>query len=308
VTPGTTNWRAAAKQDYWASPPRAGTAKDFRMKHPRTGSATRPGLRRLVLVAAMVAILGTALGPGAHPAQMRAATLNPSPDAVETLLLGWINDARVARGLVPLRLRSGLVSMSNDWAAHMASTGVLALPSCTSCMLADYGVQKYNYGSITSWSTYDWGTEAAQSTWNGWRQKSTQWSKLMSSTLNYIGIGIAYRSANSSTWVAVFLTDSRDVTNPWSKMSSSSRSGTTVSWSWTGADTKLQTRTAGLKNFDVQYRVDSGIWTTLRSGTTAKSLSLSSRVRGHYYGVRVRSRDNLGRLSAWSAELRVWVP
>jgi hypothetical protein len=198
--------------------------------------------------------------------------------------------------------------MSNDWAAHMASTGVLALPSCTSCMLSDYGVQKYNYGSIASWSTYNWGAEAANSIWQGWKQHATQWAKLMSSTLNYIGIGIAYRSANRSTWSAVFLTESKDVSRPWSKFSGSAHSGTTVSWSWTGADTTLQTHTAGLKNFDVQYRVDDGAWTTIKSATTAKSLSLTSRARGHTYGLRIRARDNLGYVSGWSAEVRVWVP
>jgi hypothetical protein len=91
-------------------------------------------------------------------------------------------------------------------------------------------------------------------------------------------------------------------------MGSSSRSGTTVSWAWSGADTKLQTHTSGLKNFDVQYRVGSGTWTTIRSGTTAKSLMLTGRAHGHWYGLRVRARDNLGYLSSYSAELRVWVP
>ena len=265
-------------------------------------------LPRLLAVAALVAAVLTGVGPVANPADVRALTLSPTPAAVETTLLTWINDARAARGLAPLRLHPGLVRMSDDWAAHMASTGVLALPSCTSCMLTTYGVQKYSYGSIASWSTYKWGAEAANSIWQGWKQKSTQWSKLMSSTLNYIGIGIAYRSANASTWSAVFLTESKDVTRPWSKMGTASRSGTTVTWPWGGGDTKLQTHTAGLKNFDVQYRVDSGSWTTIRSGTTAKSLTLYSRAHGHYYGLRVRSRDNLGYVSGWTAEVRVWVP
>lgn len=277
------------------------------MRGLRSMVMTRPALRRLAFVAALLAILGTAVGPVAHPPVTSAATLSPTPDAIEATLLGWINDARVARGLVPLRLRSGLVSMSNDWAAHMASTGVLALPSCTSCMLTNYGVQKYTYGSIASWSTYDWGTEAAQSIWNGWRQKSTQWAKLMSSTLNYIGIGIAYRSANASTWSAVFLTESRDVSKPWSKMSSASRSGTTVSWSWRGGDTKLQTHTAGLRNFDVQYRVGSGDWRTIRNDTTATSITLKDRSRGTH-SVRVRATDRRGNVGAWTTASAIWVP
>jgi uncharacterized protein YkwD len=270
---------------------------------------TRQTPGRLVLVAALLALVATVMGPASHPTGIRAAeTLSPTPEAVETMLLTWINDARASRGLVPLRLHPGLVRMSDDWAAHMSSTGVLALPSCTSCMLTDYGVQKYNYGSIASWSTYTWGTVAADSIWQGWKQHSTQWAKLMSSTLNYIGIGIYYNSSAKRTWSAVFLTESKDVSKPWAKTTGSSRSGTTVYWSWTGADTKLQTHTAGLKNFDVQYRVDSGSWTTIRSGTTAKSLSLTGRAHGHWYGLRIRARDNLGYVSGYTAELRIWVP
>jgi uncharacterized protein YkwD len=268
---------------------------------------TRPARGRLVLVAAMLAVVATTIG-GAHPAPTNAATLSPTPDSIEATLLTWVNDARVQRGLVPLRLHPGLVKLSGDWAAHMASTGALVFQSCLACTYTTYGVQKYSYGGVISWSTYDWGSEAARSIWNGWKAHSTQWAKLMSSKFNYVGFGIAYRSANQSTWSSVDLSESKDRTAPWGKMSGSSRSGTTVSWSWTGADTKLQTHTAGLKNFDVQYRVGTGSWSTIRSGTTAKSLSLSGRPHGHYYGLRIRSRDNLGYVSGWSAELRVWVP
>ncbi|HEX2625669.1 MAG TPA: CAP domain-containing protein [Candidatus Limnocylindrales bacterium] len=265
--------------------------------------------RRLALVGALVAVLATALGPGAHPAPTDAATaLSPTPDAVETTFINWINGVRASKGLVPLRVHPGLVKMAGDWAAHSASTAVLSLPSCMSCMLTSYGVQKYNYGGMESWSSYPWGDQAIASIESGWRQHSTEWSKLMSSTLNYIGIGVAYRSSNHSMWVAVFETESKDRTNPWAKPGTTSRSGSTVTWSWSGGDTKLQTHTAGFKNYDVQYRVDSGTWTTIKSATTAKSLSLSSRAGGHYYGLRVRSRDNLGYVSAWGAEMRVWVP
>jgi uncharacterized protein YkwD len=266
-------------------------------------------LPRLLAVAVLAAAMSTAIGPVANPGPASAATtLSPTTDSIEATLLSWINDARAQRGLRPLRTWGRLASLADDWAAHMASTDVLAFPSCLSCMYSDYGIQKYSYGAIISWSTYNWGLEAAQSIWNGWRQHDTQWAKLMSSKFNYIGIGIFYRSSNKKTWSSVDLSESKDHTKPWARMTGSSRSGTTVSWSWTGGDTKLQTHTAGLKNFDVQYRRDSGSWTTIRSGTTAKSLSLSGRAHGHWYGVRVRSRDNRGYVSAWTAEVRIWVP
>jgi hypothetical protein len=130
----------------------------------------------------------------------------------------------------------------------------------------------------------------------------------MSGKFNYIGVGIAYRSTNGTTWGSVVLTESLDHTVPWAKMTGRSYVGTSVYFAWSGGDTTLQTHTAGLKNFDVQYRVDSGTWSVIRTGTTARSLSLTGRAHGHWYGLRVRARDNRGYVSGYSAELRVWVP
>jgi hypothetical protein len=104
------------------------------------------------------------------------------------------------------------------------------------------------------------------------------------------------------------LSESKDRTKPWAKISGSSRSGSTVTWQWRGADMKLQTHTSGLDGFDVQYRVGSGTWSTIRSDTTATSLSLSGRAGGRYYGLRIRARDHRGNVSAYSAEVRIWVP
>ena len=71
---------------------------------------------------------------------------------------------------------------------------------------------------------------------------------------------------------------------------------------------RLQTHTAGLKNFDVQYRVDSGSWRVIRSGTTARSITLSGRTRHHTYYLRVQARDNRGNLSGYTTSLHVSVP
>ena len=87
----------------------------------------------------------------------------------------------------------------------------------------------------------------------------------MSATNNYIGLGVAYRSSDHKTYASGNLTEAKDHTRPWARMSTRSRSGTTVRWTWQGNDTTLQTHTAGLKNFDVQYRVGSGAWHTRRS-------------------------------------------
>lgn len=259
---------------------------------------------RLLIAATLAACVVTAAGPLAHPGTVAASTA----DTMESTILGLINAERSKRGLVPLRLASALVDLAGDRAASMASTGTFAHPSCLSCVVNARGIQYYGTSEVIAWTTWPWGDQAAQSIFNAWKGSPGHWAILMSATYNYIGLGVAYRSSDHKTYASGNLTESKDHTRPWAKMSTKSRTGTTVKWTWTGADTKLQTHTAGLKNFDVQYRVGSGSWKTIRSGTTAKSLTLSSRAHGHWYGLRVRARDKLGYVSAYSAELRIWVP
>lgn len=271
------------------------------MARPRFHATT---IARLALVALLASVALTTVGPLAHPAPVAASTA----DTMEAQLLSWVNQARANRNLRPLRLHPGLVDLAGDQAAKMASYGKMQHLSCLSCTFNSRGIQWYSIGEVIAGTTYPWGDQAAKSIFNGWKGSSTHWSALMSSKFNYIGFGVAYRSSNHTTYAAGELSESKDRTPPWAKMTSASRSGTTVSFGWSGADPLLQTHTAGFKNYDVQYRVDSGSWTTIRSGTTATSLSLGSRAKGHYYGLRIRGRDNLGIVSSFSAEMRVWVP
>lgn len=264
-------------------------------------------LSRIVLAAALGAVVLAGVGPMANPAPV-AATTASTLDAMEVTMLGWINAERTKRGLVPLRLHSGLVTIANSRAAYMASTQVMAHPSCVHCLFDNAGIQYYSGTEVIAWSGYAPGDTAAKSLFSAWRNSSLHWGILMSSKYNYIGLGIAYKSGGHGSFMAGELTESKDRTNPWAKMTSASHSGTTVSFAWTGADVALQTHTAGLKNFDVQYRVGSGTWSTIKSATTSRSLSLTGRAHGHWYGLRVRARDNLGHVAGYSAELRIWVP
>lgn len=270
---------------------------------------TRPHARpsaivRLALVAVFAAGALTVVGPVANPSPVAAATAG----TVEANILGWINAERIKRGLVPLRLHPGLVDLAGDRAEQMASTGVFKHPSCVSCMFDNRGIQYYSGTEVIAWSGYELSESPGASLFSAWRNSSLHWGILMSSRYNYIGLGVADRSSTNGTYAAGLLTESRDRTKPWAKMRGGSRSGTTVSWSWTGGDRKLQTHTSGLKNFVVQYRVDDGSWQTIRTGTTAKSLSLGSRARGHCYSLRVMSRDNRGYLSPYSGAAKVCVP
>jgi uncharacterized protein YkwD len=292
---------AATMGSLAAQPSSEPNPKDAAMTRPRVPATA---IARTLLSALLVAALATAAGPLAHPSPVAAGTA----ETMEAKIVSLVNAERTKRGLVPLRVHSALVKLAGDRAAYMVSINQMQHISCLGCTLNARGIQWWSAAENIAWTNYPWGDQAALSIFNSWKNSSGHWAILMSSHYNYIGLGVAYRSANHSTFASAVLTESRDQTRPWARMSTVSRSGTTVTWSWTGADTTLQTHTAGLKNFDVQYRVGSGTWVTIRSGTTARWLSLSGRAHGYYYGLRVRARDNAGYVSAYSAELRIWVP
>jgi len=274
------------------------------MQFRRTRPAV-PAIGRLLLAVVVSVVVLGGFTPVAAPGDVRAGTA----ETMESHIVGWINSSRAKLGLHALRVHAGLTSLAGYRAGVMASTGVLShtIAGCLSCSLSSRGIQKYSDGEVIAENTYPWGDQSALALFNWWKGSPEHWSLLMSRTYNYLGVGVAYRSSNKMTFGSVVLTESVDQTGGWSRMGSGSASGTTVSWSWNGGDIWLQTHTAGLRNFDVQYRVDYGVWSLIRSGMTAKSLSLSGRARGHYYAIRVRSHDWRGNSSAWSAEIPVYV-
>ena len=260
--------------------------------------------RLLLAVAISMVVLG-GFSPIATPGAVRAGTA----ETMEAQLVGWINSSRAKLGLRALRVHTGLTSLAGYRAGVMASTGVLShtVAGCLSCSLTSRGIQKYSDGEVIAENTYPWGSSSALALFNWWKSSPEHWGLLMSRTFNYFGVGVAYRSSNRMTFGSVVLTESVDQTGGWARMGSGGASGTTVSWSWNGGDIWLQTHTAGLHNFDVEYRIDYGVWSLIRKGTTVKSLSLSGRPHGHYYAIRVRSHDWRGNSSAWTAEIPVYV-
>lgn len=264
-------------------------------------------LGRLLLATTFAAVFAAGLTPLARP-QVALAATSTAP-TVETQILGWINNARASKGLTPLRVDSRLRELAEYRAGVMNSKNTLShtVAGVLSSQLAARGIQWYSEGECIAWDSYAFPTTAAQTIWQMWHDAS-HWPLLMSNRFNYVGLGVVHNTSNNKTWASLVLTESADHSKPWTKNVSHSRSGSNVSWSWTGADTKLQTHTSGLKNFDIEYRVDSGSWRVIRSGTTQKSITISNRAGGHYYGLRVRDRDNRGYVSSWTAEVRIWVP
>jgi uncharacterized protein YkwD len=280
----------------------AGYPSGDMQQHPSVAHSSR----RSLVVAAVLALF---LASGFTPLRPAAPALAGTAETMEATILSLVNAQRTARGLVPLRYHAKLTTLAGDRVAVLASKGVLShtAPGCLKCQIGERGIQWYSFGEVLAATSQDWGDAAAKSLVDAWKGSPGHWAILMSNKFNYLGVGVAYRSATGMTYGAIITTESKDQTSPWAQMTSKSVSGTTVTWKWTGADTTLQTHTAGLKSFDVQYRVDGGTWQTIATGTGYRSWSLSGRARGHWYGLRVRARDNCWYTSPWTAEMVVWV-
>lgn len=239
-----------------------------------------------------------------------AATTATTASTMASELLTWINRDRVASGLRALPAWPAMATVANRRAAAMASTLTLSHQAAggdPGAALRAAGLQWYSFGEIIGMSTYSFGTPSASNLYAMWKASPLHHAIMFSTSYNYVGIGVA-RAANGSTWSSILFTESVDHTRPTARNGTLSEIGTTIRFNWSGADPLLQTHTAGLRSFDVLYRVDYGPWRLLRNDTTSKSLVLWNRARRHYYSFRVQSADRRGNLSAWTPVKRIWLP
>ncbi len=251
-------------------------------------------MRRLGLAVTAAVVAFTLFGARATPVQ--AATAESMSDSV----VAWMNHDREARGLRPYRRWSALTSIAMERAGHMANSNTLSHDAAGGDIGDEYdaaGIQWWGYGEIIGVSSYPWGTQAANNLYGLWKNSPPHASIMFSSSYNYIGVGFVYRASNNTTWSSIVFAESRDHTDPVAKRNGIDVSGRTVVFHWSGHDRLLQTHTSGLDSFDVQYRVDNGSWRTIRNDTSATSLTLRDRARGHHYGFRVRAKDGRGNLS-----------
>jgi uncharacterized protein YkwD len=266
-------------------------------------SAPARGRRRLAVVAAVLVLAAvTATLPA--PAQASTET------SMEGALLSWMNRDRLAHGLRPLRLDGRLVLLSGERAGWMASRNLLTHDSVdgSACSaMTTRSIGWYRCGEDIGFTTATWGTTAARYIYRLWRTSAPHWALMMSSHYNYVGIGVARRS-NGATYASIVFLEGTDRTRPLARMRTRSVTGRTIRYTWSATDPRLQTHTAGIRDYNVQLRVDNGAYVQIRTATTSTSLSLLHRARGHWYTIRVQARDRRGNLSAWSHGLRAWVP
>jgi len=234
----------------------------------------------------------------------------PTTTDLEYRILGWINQARVERQLQPLRADSRVWDLAGARAAVMASRNILShtVAGVVGSQMSSRGITWYGWGDAIAYNNAGRGTYATAELFAQWKGSQPHWDLLMSPSFNYIGIGESYQTSNGRTYGDVVLLEGPDRSPPGAAMVSVARSGNDVTWRWRGWDTALQTRTAGVATYEVQYRVDSGTFRTVASRTVATRRMGLHRSAGHWYGVRVRAKDGASNVGAWSSELRIWVP
>ena len=166
-----------------------------------SGASPRLARPSLVLVAMLVALLGFAVGPVSNPAPVSAGTA----ETMESKIVGWINYERAKRGVPKLTVGPMLVDLAGDRATTLAKTQEMVHLSCLACTLRSRGVSFRTCAETLAYTTYPWGDQAALSIYRGWKSSSMHWGILMSRSYTRIGVGVAYRSSNHSTWAAAIL-------------------------------------------------------------------------------------------------------
>jgi uncharacterized protein YkwD len=255
-------------------------------------------------VAALLAVLlaGTL---SLSPAPVAAASSSPAAMAAE--VTSMINRARTAQGLVPYKPWPVLAAIATDRAQRLVSTQILTHGQSINPALDAAGLQWYGWGEIIGYTTYPVGSQAVGNLYAMWDASPSHHPLMFSGTYNYVGVGFS-TDPSGKTWSSIVFSETVDHTSPVAYTTGIRRTGTTLFYSWAGRDRILQTHTAGLRSFDLQYRVDRGLWRTIRSNTTTMAIRLARRAHGHTYAFRVRSRDRRGNLSAWTVAARIRVP
>ncbi len=272
---------------------------------PAHGPARRRTRGRLLVV---LAVLAATFALPLRPAPAAAAT---TASSVATAILDLANRDRTERGLRPLRLDDRLATIAQDRAGNLAASTSFSHEAAGGSLtppLSEASVQWFGWGEIIARWPGGLRSTTAASIYAAWKKSPTHWAALMSRTFNYVGFGIVPRLEDGQVFASGVFTESRDHTPPRATVVNASRSGTTIAFTWSGRDPALQTHWSKLRDFDVWVRRDGGDWRRVRDNTTATSLKLADRARGHRYEIIVRARDRAGNVGRPSAPVGIWVP
>lgn len=264
-----------------------------------------PGL--LAVFALLLA--GAWFGKAAGPVTASQPVLSPAASAaastagtMDSQILTSINAARATRKLVSLRVDSRLAAWAGDRAAWMASRADLTHTSYGGSPCNLYVIERitwYQCGEAIADTTSAFGTKAASALYSLWRSSPEHFALITSTTFNYVGVGLAYRAANYTTYSSILFLQGPEHNNPIPSWTAASVSGQAVHWAWTAYEPKLQTHTAAVKNYYLELRRDDGAWILLRTNNTDTSATYPNLPLGTTLEIRIRARDTVGNVSAW---------
>ena len=260
-------------------------------------------IARAVIVA--VAVLAATAASLSGPMIARAST----QDAAEHELLGLINDARAARGLIAVRPDSRLTAIARARSADMARYHYFGHRQPDGRTVFDIldasPITWYGAGEVLAWDTgYPSIDASAAAARDGWLASASHREVILSRDYNYVGFGyVLDGSTGKRLWTGVFMRGP-DRTGGWVRLQPTlelSAAGTLnrrYRIDWTGGDIPLSALTAGLDRYQLQLRADDTSWHWWTTGTTVTYRDLVV-WRGHWYDVRVRACDRRGNCGAW---------
>jgi hypothetical protein len=234
-----------------------------------------------------------------------AATTDLTIPQARAHMLKLINAERTKLHLVPVRNDTRLARVaqgrSNDMAqnhyfGHLSNSQLAA-------KVEAQGITWYKLGEILAKNDYPTLADSAAAAMDGWRGSSTHWDIISSADFNYAAVGLALEPGTSNKiWTVEFLKGpDRTGARAWfGTVTPGAMNGTNrkVTASWDGKDIKLSVLTAGLKNFDLQKKIDGGAWIDVLKASTARQKVLSVPI-GRSVSLQVRARDKKGNAGGW---------
>jgi uncharacterized protein YkwD len=238
-----------------------------------------------------------------------AAAADYTIDQAEQAMVDLLNADRAAAGLVPVRVDSRLMAIARARSVDMATKHYFShtQPNGKNVfdILTAQHITWYGAGEIIAWNNYPTLELSTANANSQWMNSPGHKAIVVSTTLNYIGVGLAIdASTGKKLWTAVYIkgpdrTGARSTTNTPTVTAGPDGATKRVSVSWSGADVKLQVLTSGFYSWQVQRRTDGGPWTTVWASTTRSSMALDL-AAGHKYEFRTAARDKAGNWGSWS--------
>ena len=128
------------------------------------------------------------------------------------------------------------------------------------------GITWYGAGEILAWNNYPTEALSVAESIHAWMLSPGHHDIMVSTGYNYVGFGAAVSATGIRYDAGVFIAEP-DETGAWAHFGTISKHSVSgnrvrVTIRWSGADTRLQVLTAGLRYFEVQRRRIGGTWTS----------------------------------------------